>query len=89
MHLQVVHEEEEYAEHCEWVATGRKSHTFHIRPPVLLHNLLPYPVDVTYEVSALATSPTLLHVYVVYYIWVTSCPPGASQCCVPCLYLCT
>ena len=57
-HLQVVPEEEEYADQYEWVATGGKSHTFHIRPPILLHNLLPYPADITYEVSALVHCST-------------------------------
>ena len=53
-HLQVVPEEEDYADQYEWAPTGGKSHTFHIRPPILLHNLLPYPVNIAYEVSALS-----------------------------------
>ena len=53
-HLQVVPEEEDYADQYEWAPTGGKSHTFHIRPPILLHNLLPYPVNITYEVSTLS-----------------------------------
>ena len=53
-HLQVVPEEEDYADQYEWAPTGGKSHTFHIRPPIFLHNLLPYLVDITYEVSTLS-----------------------------------
>ena len=57
-HLQVVPEEEEYADQYEWVPASGKSHTFHIRPPILIHNLLPYPVDITYEVNTLVQCST-------------------------------
>ena len=51
--FQVVREEQEFSVLYEWRPKGDSPHyTFHLRPAVLVHNLLPYPLDISNQVSA-------------------------------------